>query len=56
MLWHQQRRIESGDSQPSVQREATVRQLEVILQNELNGSKNLLDISFGLKNDEDNSV
>ena len=68
MLWHQQRSIESGDSQATVEQEATVIELEAILQNELNGTrilarqewaekgKNLLDISFRLKNDVDNSV
>ena len=68
MLWHQQRSIESGDSQATVEQEATVIELEAILQNELNSTrilarqewaekgKNLLDISFRLKNDVDNSV
>ena len=40
MLWQKQRRIESGDSQASVEQEATVRELEAILQNELKWHKN----------------
>ena len=47
MLWQQQRRIESGDSQASVEQEATVRELEAILQNELKWHKNSRKAGMG---------
>ena len=49
MLWQQQRRIESGDSQASVEQEATVRELEAILQNELKWHKNSRKAGMGWK-------